>query len=781
MASLGEALLDAFASSIDLDRPHPGGDRTRSGGDRPDPDLLWPDPDGRDGRGPGPDRVRPEVDFIVGPASAVDGVAVTVADPVTGDPRIVYASDNLAALLGYDDGQLVGRPLANLFGDEASVREVAGLEARLAQGEEVGTSHMLRRRDGTPVAVHVTHAPLPTADRGTGGRLLLVRDLSRRPSERLFSDQAVIVDSLARGQDLGSLCHEVASSVEARLVGAARCWIGVNDAADRMEAVVTAGHDVDEVTSVLRLVMGAGDPTSARCVLVENLPVELRRSLTEAGWFALWAFPTLDRNRVQRGALVVVHRHDELPTNDDARHLHQLSKLIAAGIERSTVETALAHRALHDPLTRLPNRALLVDRLEHALARLERDPSSLSVLLVDIDRFKSVNDTWGTEVGDRVLLEVASRLLASVRLGDTVGRLASDQFLMVCVAGADFDAALVARRIIRTLQVPMVLAGGGQLRISASVGVVAVDDPALSASTVIGRAESALATATAQGRGRFAFYEHGQQRDALAHHELEQALHAAIEGDQLVVHYQPVAEIRTGRMVGAEALVRWDRPGHGLLGPGEFIDIAEETGLIVALGSAVIERVASDLSRWPRSGGLWPVVTVNLSARQLADETLVPSVREVLARHRLPPIRLGFEVTESMRIDDFEAAIDALDALAALGCRIAVDDFGIGYATLDYLRRFSMANVLKIDRSFVAGLGRSREDTAIVSASMALATALQLQVVAEGVEELEQLELLARLGCHYAQGFALSRPVPFDEALALWERAILFDPPTIDG
>ncbi|MDH3680875.1 MAG: EAL domain-containing protein, partial [Acidimicrobiia bacterium] len=699
-------------------------------------------------------------------------------DPANGIARLVHVNQGLAAMVGRSAADLSGRPLLSLLGSDAHPATLASVDARLLAGEQVEVSLVLRHRSGTTVAAHTTHVQIPSVRTDSQFRLILFRDLSRRSSEQLLADQASVVESLARGRDLGALCHQIASHVETMLDSKGRCWIGVTDGRDRLEAVVTAGHDLDLVGGVLRLIMGAGDPTSARCVLVENLPTDLGVPLAEVGIYALWAFPALDGRRDQRGALVVAHQTEDIPTDDEIRFLDHLSQVIAAGIERAALEATMAHRALHDPLTGLPNRALIVDRLQQALARLDREPSSLSVLLVDIDRFKSLNDSWGQEVGDRVLLEVAGRLLASVRLGDTVGRISSDQFLMICIANAGFDASVVARRVIRSMRDPVTLRGGDELRVSVSVGVVAVDDANQSPTAVIGSAESALASAVENGRGRYALFDAGLRKRSVARHELEQALHSAINGGQLVLHYQPVCEVRTGRMIGAEALVRWDRPGHGLLGPADFIDVAEDSGLIVPLGAWVIEEVASNLSTWPKAtDGRWPVVTVNLSARQLADESLVPMVTRTLRRHGLPPARMGFEVTESMKIDDFEAAIDTLAALSGLGCRIAIDDFGIGHATLDYLRRFSMADVIKIDRSFVAGLGRSREDTAIVSASMALATSLKLQVVAEGVENAGQLAELHALGCHYAQGYALSAPVPLDVTLGLWQAGVLVDPP----
>ncbi len=747
MAPVGEALLDAFT-----------------------PESLVPD-----GFAPRAVLDGPEtIEFVVSQESVVDGVAVTVTDPSTGSAHLVYANSGLATMVGTPVSELVGRPLLALLGADSRLAALGSIDARLAAGDQVEISMVLRHSAGQSVAAHTTHVAIPALRSGSQYRLILFRDLSRRSSEQLLADQASVLDSLARGQDLGSLCHQVATHVEEMLEGTGRCWIGVTDLHDRLEAVVTAGQDLDVVGRALRLIMGTGDPASARCVLVENLPADLAAPLRGSKIYALWAFPALDGAGEQRGAVVVAHQTEDIPTDEEIRFLDHLSQVVAAGIERAAVEATMSHRALHDPLTRLPNRALIVDRLEQALVRLDREPSSLSVLLVDIDHFKSLNDTWGPEVGDRVLLEVAGRLLGTVRLGDTVGRISSDQFLMICVADADFDASIVARRVIRSMREVIRLRNGEELRISASVGVVAVEDVAQSPTTVIGNAESALANAVETGRGGYALFDEDLQQEALARHEVEQALHSAIKAGELVLHYQPVCEVRTGRMIGAEALVRWDRPGHGLLGPGDFIDIAEDTGLIIPLGAWVIEEAARALATWPKAAnGRWPVVTVNLSARQLADETLVPMVTQILRHNNLPPARMGFEVTESMQVDDFEAAVDTLDALSGLGCRIAIDDFGIGYATLDYLRRFSMADVIKVDRSFVAGLGHSREDTAIVSASMALASSLGMQVVAEGVENAAQLEQLSQLGCHYAQGYALSAPVPLENALGLWETSVL--------
>lgn len=742
LASVGQALADAFVPPISFHGPAP-------------------------------------IEFVVDDDAVVDGVAIakTAAGPQAGEPELIYVSPNLAALIGSTEDELLGHGIQRLFGVDAPIEALIEIDRRLDAEADVEATHVLRHDAGRNVAVHATHSALPNGPAGERFQVMLVRDLARRSSDKLIADQAQVLESLARGQDLGAVCHQVASHVESRLEGSGRCWIGVSDLHRRLEAVVTGGEDLDLVGQVLRLIMSTGDPTTARCVLVSKLPSELGARLVESGIGALWAFPCVDNDGTMRGALVVAHPEREAPGESEVRMLHHLSQVVAAAIERAAAEASLAHRVLHDPLTHLPNRALIVDRLEQALARLDREPSSLAVLLVDIDHFKSVNDTWGTEVGDEVLVEVANRLLAAVRMGDTVGRISSDQFLMVCSGNGDVDAGAVARRVMRLLEEPVITAAGNEVRIGVSVGVVGVESPSEPAATIISNAESALARAVDAGRGRYALFDQKVQRQVMARQALEQSLHRAIVDGELVLHYQPVCEVATGRMVGAEALVRWDRPGHGLLGPAEFIDVAEETGLIVPLGAWVIEEAARQLALWPKSSeGRSPVVTVNLSARQLCDDSLVPTVLEALEHHRIRPVRLGFEVTESMRIDNVEKAVSALTELSDLGCRIAIDDFGIGYATLDYLRRFSMANVIKIDRSFVEGIGRSREDAAIVDASRALAASLNMQVVAEGVEHISQLDHLRAIGCDYAQGYALSTPVPIDAVVRLWEKTYLFEP-----
>jgi diguanylate cyclase (GGDEF)-like protein len=736
----------------------------------------------------------------VGNRAPVD--LLTTVDPATLDLR----SLDLGALDLTDDGidGADGIDAGRLLLDRLT-RTTEDIPPRV-----LTATQELARPGRRPLQVHAAYTVVPSMTPLAPYVVAEFRDLEQPSAERLLADQAAVVRSLGRGYELGRVCHQVAGQVEQELGDGSRCWIAVRAGDGSMEPVLAGGLPFELVDAVVGELLALGQPLARRVVALAALSAERAEQLAAAGTVSLWYLPLVSEPQgtgsegtgseeaagpdgalagadgeglpaigepVLRGVMVVATPR-ERPTRPQARALEHLAAVLHTAVEQATVEADLVHQTLHDPLTGLPNRALLVDRLGQVMARLERDEVALSVLLVDIDRFKTVNDTLGAEVGDQVLLEVAGRLLTAVRLGDTVGRLSSDQYLVMCAASkGELDAKAVARRILRSLAEPIEIGGGEELHITASVGVVVVEEPGSNPAAVISNAESALARATANGRGRMAMYEADHRHHQVERHITEQALHRAIGNDELVLHYQPLVEIRTGFMVGAEALVRWDRPGHGLVGPGAFIPIAEESELIIPLGRWIIDRVCQDLGHWPSSHGRAPMVTINLGARQLGADTLVPTVVSALQRNGLHPRRVGFEITESMEIRDAEAAVINLNRLKELGCRIAIDDFGIGHATLEYIRRFSMADALKIDRSFVAGLDTSREDTAIVDASIALASSLGLQVIAEGVEDLEQLHGLRQRGARYAQGYALARPMPLDQNLALWRRQRLYEPP----
>jgi diguanylate cyclase (GGDEF)-like protein/PAS domain S-box-containing protein len=434
--------------------------------------------------------------------------------------------------------------------------------------------------------------------------------------------------------------------------------------------------------------------------------------------------------------------------------------------ERKQAEAALEHQALHDSLTGLPNRLLFLDRLDHAMARAERDKEAApAVMFLDLDRFKLVNDGLGHDAGDELLAAVASRLRDSLRPGDTVARFGGDEFVLLFESVADSDRAEeLATRVLACFEHPYDV-DGEKLLVSASVGV-ALYDPAHTAAELVRDADAAMYRAKAQGRGRMQMFDAATREHELVRVHTENALRGALEHDELRVFYQPIFELRDLRPVGVEALVRWQHPTRGLLPPGEFIGVAEDSGLIVALGAWVLAEACRQVVEWNRGlpDGETIGLSVNLSARQLAEPGLVETVRSTLQTAGLDPtsVDVWLEVTETLVVRDPETAAARLSELRALGVRLAVDDFGTGYSSLSYLRRFPVS-ALKVDRAFVAGLGQSDEDEAIVIAMVRLAHALGIEVVAEGVETDLQLRRLQDIGCDYAQGYLLQVPLPASE------------------
>jgi len=438
------------------------------------------------------------------------------------------------------------------------------------------------------------------------------------------------------------------------------------------------------------------------------------------------------------------------------------ARRLAAATERATAASRLAHERLHDTLTGLPNRALFLDRLEQVMAGRARDPlSSSAVLFLDLDRFKRINDSLGHAFGDEVLRTAADRLRATVRPQDTVCRFGGDEFLLLCPDLLDADDALrIAERAQRALGEPLRIEGR-DVRVTSSVGiaVLAPGDSARKADSLIRDADAAMYRAKERGGGGAELFDVALHREAVARLGTEAALRTAAVAGELRLHYQPIVELPSGTVVGAEALVRWERPGHGLLEPGAFIPLAEETGLVVGIGAWVLDQAMADAAEWAALGLIDEdfTLSVNLSRRQLAGTLLAPSVGRLVAGWRLPPRVLCLEVTETAVTHDLPAAERTLRALTDLGVRVAIDDFGIGQSSLERLGGTLPVDVLKLDRSFVSRIEHARE-RAIVSAVGMLARDLEMTSVAEGIETPEQATAVADFGYARGQGFWFGRP-----------------------
>jgi diguanylate cyclase (GGDEF)-like protein/PAS domain S-box-containing protein len=435
---------------------------------------------------------------------------------------------------------------------------------------------------------------------------------------------------------------------------------------------------------------------------------------------------------------------------------------------RKNAEQELAHQALHDVLTGLPNRSLLLDRLAQALARSRRSRLETVVLFLDLDRFKLVNDSLGHAEGDQLLRAVAERLTSRIRATDTVARLGGDEFVVLLEeAGDEATALALAHKLLEALQEPFPV-GGRDLYVTTSMGL-AISGPDATPHSMLRDADAAMYEAKERGRNRLERFDDTVRDRAVHRSRLDHDLHLALERGELRLAYQPAFDVATLRVVGVEALVRWDHPERGEVGPGEFISIAEDNGLIVPIGEWVLDTACAQCAEWARiDRQAAPVVWVNVSARQLAQPGFAETVAATIARHGLDPSLVGLELTESVLIEEAETTGTKLRDIEELGVRLAIDDFGTGYSSLLYLQRFKV-DVLKLDRSFVRELGRNLDDHAISSAVIRLGHSLGMEVSAEGVEEAQQLDLLRALGCDVACGYLLARPGPPEDVTArLW-------------
>jgi len=446
--------------------------------------------------------------------------------------------------------------------------------------------------------------------------------------------------------------------------------------------------------------------------------------------------------------------------------------------EKIRADEQIRHLALYDSLTGLPNRDLFKEQLSHAVARADRTDQALVVLSLDLDRFKRINDTFGREVGDLLLKEVASRLTKSLRETDYVtrndtnavshhiARQGGDEFtVLLGELNQAQEATKVARRILEALSQPFNL-GGNEIVMSASIGIAVYRLDGNDAEGLLKNADAAMYYAKDQGKNNYQYYNDKMNTSAFQEMSLESNLHKALERNEFSLYYQPKIDVKSGSIVGAEALIRWRHPDLGLVSPAQFIPMAEETGLIIPIGEWVLNSACAQLRAW-REGGLKPVpVAVNLSARQFHQQNIAATVMRALQDHAVDPRLLELEITESTAMRNAEATSTTLRNLKALGVHIAIDDFGTGYSSLSYLKRFPIDS-LKIDRSFVTDLPGNQDDATIAQAIITMAHALRLKVIAEGVENEAQLEFMTANGCDEIQGFYFSRPLPAEQCTQL--------------
>ncbi|MHB8255119.1 MAG: putative bifunctional diguanylate cyclase/phosphodiesterase [Acidiferrobacter sp.] len=473
---------------------------------------------------------------------------------------------------------------------------------------------------------------------------------------------------------------------------------------------------------------------------------------------------------VARELIGVRRNGDTFPLETKIREIHtETGHLFIAAIRDITLEKEAAQRTLdlatHDTLTGLPNRLLLADRLDQALIHARRAQNHVALLFLDLDGFKTINDSLGHATGDLVLKAVAQRLTTSLRASDTVARQGGDEFVVVLTGLASVEAIdRVTQKLLTSLIAPYEIQGQ-VLYVGASVGVAIFPDDGEDSNALLKNCDIAMYRAKETGGNARLFFAPEMNQDVVERQSLSTDLHQALARDELRLHYQPVIDLASGVVVGLEALVRWQHPTQGLLAPSRFISLAEETGLIVPIGEWVLAQACAQWQAWAHAGIEAPAMAVNLSVRQFHQSALVATITRILAESDVPPDHLVLEITESMVMGNVNMAIETLRVLQAIGIRIAIDDFGTGYSSLSYLKRLPVS-IIKIDQSFVRDITTDASDAAVVTAIIGLAHSLHMTVIAEGVETEEQYDLLRDQGCDQYQGYYFSKPLPAPEVIA---------------
>jgi diguanylate cyclase (GGDEF)-like protein/PAS domain S-box-containing protein len=495
--------------------------------------------------------------------------------------------------------------------------------------------------------------------------------------------------------------------------------------------------------------------------------LEVNRSMFERA-FAGEVITDFETVRLHRDGTRVAVTVSWSPIKDESGTITGVSVIARDITERKQLEEQLVHQALNDPLTGLANRALFADRLEHALARGRRPGGTVVILVIDLDGFKDINDSLGHDAGDDLLTIAGMRLQGHARPGDTVARLGGDEFGVLLEDIAAAEAMRSAEALLKGLATPIVLRDR-DLTPTASIGIAIAGGE--DAETLLRNADTAMYAAKRQGKGRYTLFEPAMHATVLERLDLAADLSRAVEKRQLHVCYEPQISLGSGRICSLEALARWRHPTRGEVSPGEFIPLAEETGLILPIGRWVLREACRQVKAWQER---WPApapltIAVNLSTRQLQHPGIVDEVSAALAAAELDPQSLILEITETAIMEQLDAAITILTGLRRLGVRLALDDFGTGYSSLSYLQRLPV-DILKIDRSFVAGVARSTEDSALARGILTLGQTLGLETVAEGIETAEQLAVLRELGCQLGQGYFFARPLGPAAVDALLER-----------
>jgi diguanylate cyclase (GGDEF)-like protein/PAS domain S-box-containing protein len=676
-------------------------------------------------------------------------------------------------IFGWTEQEAVGKQMLAVPDDKKA--EGAGFRERILRGEHFADVEAIRRhKDGRDIPVSLSAAPLRNAHGEARGLVMFAADISeRKGAERRQNIQNAVTILLAEADTVGQVIPRVIQTLCEGLgwAAGARRIVARNDGLMRHtedwglpapEIQVFLGQSATRVDTtsenagLLRRVWAGGQPVWLPDVAQEPSFVRGAAAMA-AGLHCAFAFPIMVSGEFY-GVIELFAREVRQRDEDVVKIATQISSQIGQFIARKEAESHLTFFANHDTLTRLPNRVMFNERLTQAIARAQRLASMAAVLFIDLDRFKIINDTLGHDAGDELLKQLAARLRECLREGDTIGRQGGDEFVVLVEGVSDpAQVAGVGQKILDTVARPYLIRGH-EFHVTASIGISIYPEDGHDQQTLLKNADIAMYRAKEQGKNNHKFYSAQINSHSYERLALETSLRRAVERDEFLLHYQPKVDMRSGRITGVEALIRWQHPELGMVPPGEFIPIAEETGLIGPIGEWVLRTACTEARGWVASG-LSPItIAVNLSARQFSSDELAIAILRVLRDTGLDPRLLELELTESTVMHNAERATEILQQLKRLGVRVAIDDFGTGYSSLSYLKRFPISSV-KIDRSFVLDLPDDKDDAAITQAVIAMAHSLRLRVVAEGVETPEQFRFLEEHHCDEMQGNYFSKPV----------------------
>ncbi|SHK67485.1 PAS domain S-box-containing protein/diguanylate cyclase (GGDEF) domain-containing protein [Marinobacter antarcticus] len=661
---------------------------------------------------------------------SVDAISVQGYDE---ERRVTYWNTGSELIYGYTKEEALGRKLEELIIPESMRDFVVSAHSNwLDQGIEIPASELtLRQKNGKDVSVFSNHVLF--VDENNKKEMYCIdinlAEVRQAQAQAVFKEN-MLEAVLEATPDLFFLMEENGTIIDYH-------------ASDKKNLYVSAKEFVGNS-------------------IVDLLPENVARK------FKSYIAKAIDQGGVSSFEYELNMPHGTTYFEARLSHLQEYKQVVIVVrdiTEQHNSAEIIRQHAYFDTLTLLPNRFLSLDRLSQILEEAKRSSEKIAVLFLDLDDFKKVNDSLGHGVGDKLLIEAAKRLKYALRKSDTVGRLGGDEFIVLLRALADDNNAIdIAENLLKVFREPFQI-DGRELILTLSIGIAIYPENGICASDLLRNADTAMYQAKASGRNSYSFFTKEMNEIMLRRFEIEGQLHSALERNEFEVHYQPKFDVKTGNIVGAEALLRWKNPALGNVRPDEFIPIAEHTGLIVPIGKYVVKEALRFLNEWESAHQRDYTMAVNLSPRQFRDKDLIKFIKNSLSDASIKPESFEFEITEGVLIIGNSYIDDALDELHKLGVKLSMDDFGKGYSSLSYLRKYSF-DILKIDQSFINGMTLNKEDFNLVKATIAMAHSLDLLVVAEGVEMRKQLTLLDELGCDLVQGYYFSRAIPAKELIA---------------